>query len=546
MIPVESWARGGGGGGGRGGSRGGGGGGFSGGASRGGGGFSGGSRPSPSPSFGGGSRPSPTHSFSGGGRPSPSPSFGAGGGTRPGAGIGAGGTAGLGGGTRPGAGIGAGGTAGLGGGSRPGAGIGAAGSAGVGGGARPGAGVSGGAGNAAAAGRFNAPSQSQLGSFLGLPSDEGLGHAASAAPNRGAISNASTLPAAGSNFDVNYGTKEGPRGGQAAGVAVTGPQGNTAGKAAAVGPQGGAATVGGVKGADGGVAARGAAVGPNGGAAVAGGVQGPNGGTAARGAAVGPNGQVVAGRGAVGPGGYGGGGVVTAGPAGVGAGFTRVTPSGRYTAAAAVRGDYNNWGVYNRGWYANYPGAWFAAGWAANALWTPATWGTTAAYCGYVETPPVYYDYGNNVVYEDSVVYVNGESAGTTEEYYDQAMAIATEGTEAEAAPDGDWMPLGVFAFTKADNPKSDITIQLAVNKEGVIRGNYTDTATKQNQVIQGSIDKETQRAAFTVGDNKTSVIETGIYNLTKDEAPCLVHIGKEKTEQWLLVRLTNPEAAAG
>jgi hypothetical protein len=526
MTPVESWARGGGGGG-RGGSRGGGGG-FSGGASRGGGGFSGGARPSPSPSFGGGSRPSPAPSFSGGGRPSASPSFGAGGGTRPGAGTGAGGAAGLGGGTRPGAGIGAGG------------------SAGVGGGARLGAGVSGGAGSAAAAGRFNAPSQSQLGSFLGLPSDEGLGHAASAAPSRGAMSNASTLPAGGSNFDVNYGTKEGPRGGQAAGVAVTGPQGNTAGKAAAVGPQGGAATVGGVKGADGGVAARGAAVGPNGGAAVVGGVQGPNGGTAARGAAVGPNGQVVAGRGAVGPGGYGGGSVVTAGPAGVGAGFTRVTPSGRYTAAAAVRGNYNNWGVYNRGWYANYPGAWFAAGWAANALWTPATWGATAAYCGYVETPPVYYDYGNNVVYEDSVVYVNGESAGTTEEYYDQAMAIATEGTEAEAAPDGDWMPLGVFAFTKADSPKSDITIQLAVNKEGVIRGNYTDTATKQNQVIQGSIDKETQRAAFTVGDNKTSVIETGIYNLTKDEAPCLVHIGKEKTEQWLLVRLTNPEATAG
>ena len=81
-----------------------------------------------------------------------------------------------------------------------------------------------------------------------------------------------------------------------------------------------------------------------------------------------------------------------------------------------------------------------------------------------------------------------------------------------------------------------------ADDKEGVIRGNYTDSATKQNQVVQGSIDKKTQRVAFTVGDNKTSVIETGLYNLTKEEAPCLLHIGKDQTEQWLLVRLKQPQ----
>ena len=45
------------------------------------------------------------------------------------------------------------------------------------------------------------------------------------------------------------------------------------------------------------------------------------------------------------------------------------------------------------------------------------------------------------------------------------------------------------------------------------------------------NIDKKTQRAAWTVGDNKENVIETGIYNLTKDEAPALVHFGKDKTE---------------
>ena len=397
------------------------------------------------------------------------------------------------------------------------------------------------AGNAS---RFNAPSQNQLGNFLGLPSNEGIGHAS--APSPGAMFNASTLPAGGSKFDVNYGTKQGAGGGQAGAVTVTGPGGNTVGKAGAVGPQGGAAVVGGLQGAGGGTAAKGAAVGPNGGAAIVGGVQGPNGGSAAKGVAVGPNGQVVAGRGATGPGGYGGWGIATSGPAGVGAGFTRVTPSGRYTAAAAVRTNYNNWGIYSKGWYTNYPGAWFAAGWTANAIWNSATWGSAATYCGYSEQPPVYYDYGSNVVYEDSQVYVNGDSVGTTEEYYEKAASIASTGAKAAASPEGDWLPLGVFAFTKPENPNSDVTIQLAVNKDGLIRGNYSDSATKKNQVVQGSIDKESQRAAFTVGDNNANIIETGLYNLTKDEAPCLLHIGKDQTEQWLLVRLKNPEATAG
>ena len=115
---------------------------------------------------------------------------------------------------------------------------------------------------------------------------------------------------------------------------------------------------------------------------------------------------------------------------------------------------------------------------------------------------------------------------------------MASTGASAEASASGDWLPLGVFALTKPDAAKSNVTIQLAVNKQGIIRGNSTDTATNKNQVIHGSVDKKTQRVAFTVGDNQTEVVETGLYNLTKDEAPCLIHFDKDKTQQWLLVRL--------
>lgn len=350
--------------------------------------------------------------------------------------------------------------------------------------------------------RFNAgaaPNRSQLNSFLGLPSDEGLG--------------------GGGNFDVNHGSVEGPRGGVAGGVTVTGPGGNTVGKGAAVGPNGGAVAGRGFEGAGG--AKGGQAIG------------------------VGPGGRVAGGAAMRGPEGYGGGRGFVAGPGGVAAGFSRVTPSGRYTAAAAVRGNFHGYGMYGGAWYRNYPGAWLCAGWAANAAWNAATWDSVGAYMDYYPTEPVYYDYGNNVTYQDNSVFIDGQDVGTSEEYYNQAAQLATTGAEAEAPSDGDWLPLGVFSFTKPDQPSSNLVVQLAVNKDGVLRGNYTDTTSNQTQTIQGSVDKTTQRVAFTVGSNTTNVVETGLYNLTKDEAPALLHFGKDRTEQWLLVRL-NQDAADG
>ncbi len=351
----------------------------------------------------------------------------------------------------------------------------------------------------------NAPTRSSLNNFLGLPSDEGH--------NLGGTKSWSN-----DNWDINHGSTTGPRGGEAAVTSITGPGGNTVYRGGAVGPNGGAVAGRGFEGAGGASGGQAIARGPNGGIAAGGAIRGPNGGAAARGIAVGPNG-------------------------GVAAGFARVSPSGRYTAAAGVRTNYNHWGYYNRGWYGDHPGAWFAAGWAAGAAWAPCTWYDAAAYCGYASAAPVYYDYGNNVTYQDNSVYVNGQDVGTSQQYYDQAAQLAATGTQAEAPADGDWMPLGVFALTKQGVTKSDVTIQLAVNKAGIIRGNYTDSVTNQTQVVHGSVDKSTQRVAFTVGDNTKNIIETGLYNLTKDESPCLIHLGQDNTEQWILVRLKQPDA---
>ncbi|MCH8923324.1 MAG: hypothetical protein IIA67_09290 [Planctomycetes bacterium] len=63
---------------------------------------------------------------------------------------------------------------------------------------------------------------------------------------------------------------------------------------------------------------------------------------------------------------------------------------------------------------------------------------------------------------------------------------------------------------------------------------------------MQGSVDKTTQRAAWAIGNNKNTVFDTGIYNLTKDETQVLVHFGKEKTQTWFLVRMNDPDAEKG
>ena len=61
---------------------------------------------------------------------------------------------------------------------------------------------------------------------------------------------------------------------------------------------------------------------------------------------------------------------------------------------------------------------------------------------------------------------------------------------------------------------------------------------------VQGSVNKRSQRR-WTIGDKKDTVFETGIYNLTKEQTPLLVHFGKDRTQQWLLVRMQQPAAQA-
>jgi hypothetical protein len=265
-----------------------------------------------------------------------------------------------------------------------------------------------------------------------------------------------------------HGEYTGPRGNEIAGgkigTVVIGPNANvhaSGTKGAAVKTPGGTAVIGehgGATDGPGGVTAHGSrggvATGPRG--TVAAGSHGA--------VAVGPHGAVasggplVAGRGAYG-GGYG---------------------STRFVAAGDLRnqGDYlrRSFGYYNavtRRCYTDHPGAWFAAGLAAGAIWAAANWSAASSFCGYPSNSgATYYNYGDNVTYQDGQVYYDDQPYATEAQYARQASQFADTGQQ-QPPNDTRWQPLGVFAMVKGDETTSNDLFELAIDKNGVVRGNY-------------------------------------------------------------------------
>jgi hypothetical protein len=158
------------------------------------------------------------------------------------------------------------------------------------------------------------------------------------------------------------------------------------------------------------------------------------------------------------------------------------------------------------------------------------------------------YDYGVNVVYQGDNVYVDGKRESSAKEYSQQAIDLAntpkeqppppmppTEGKEAE------YLPLGVWAFVQEEKGDAYMFFQISIDKNRVVTGAYKNLLSGETSPISGQVDKKTQRLAWKIGSNSSTVVEAGLQNLTQDVASCLVHFDKDTTQTWLLVRLKDP-----
>lgn len=220
-------------------------------------------------------------------------------------------------------------------------------------------------------------------------------------------------------------------------------------------------------------------------------------------------------------------------------------------------GDCQGW--FRPSWWNNHPhgwGAWHYGYWYHNRPWN--YWWTVPAFSAVsswftwtapatVWAQPVYYDYGQggNVVYNNDVVYINEQPVAKADEFAQTAAVLASvpPPKDESVLETMEWMALGTFTITTDEKDLAPSRVlQLAVNKQGIISGTMFNSTTDKAHAVQGRVDKETQRVAFRIGDAEDVVCETGLYNLTQSEAPMLVHFGTDKVENYLLVRLDQPE----
>jgi hypothetical protein len=207
----------------------------------------------------------------------------------------------------------------------------------------------------------------------------------------------------------------------------------------------------------------------------------------------------------------------------------------------------NNW--FNNNWWNNHrmPNApwWHYHGYGpTNAWWRPCTWG---AFVGWFNvptwSPPIYYDYGSNVVINQDVVYLNNQPIASAPVYAQQAINLATVDNPPPKDSNIEWLPLGTFALSsKKDDDNPSTIVQLALSKDGLISGTWFNRSTDASAAVEGRCDPDTQRVAIHKEDQPDVVLDVGVYNLTQAATPCLVHFGTLQTQTWYMIRLDDQE----
>jgi hypothetical protein len=203
---------------------------------------------------------------------------------------------------------------------------------------------------------------------------------------------------------------------------------------------------------------------------------------------------------------------------------------------------------FSRDWYVRHRRAW-GGGWAWGNPWNVANWGTTAAWLGFgAATAPVWGGYGptNTTIYDTDNEELNvpgselptGQNLSPEELAAESAAArqLASKGTN-EPGQDVKFMPLGVFTLAPENQTEATAMLQLAVSKQGVLRGSYYDLLSDVDHPIRGSVDKKTQHVAWTFGPQGKVTFQTALGVLTEPSGPVSVHYENGQTRQWVLAR---------
>ncbi|MHB8901040.1 MAG: hypothetical protein ACYC6Y_20010, partial [Thermoguttaceae bacterium] len=143
---------------------------------------------------------------------------------------------------------------------------------------------------------------------------------------------------------------------------------------------------------------------------------------------------------------------------------------------------------FSPAWYAQHPKAWQAthpyAGEAAVAV-------TAVSLASFMAIQSTVVSGGTTVV----------ETSQPTPDQLQAAADLAQAGA-ATVDPAGEWMAVGVFALRPMDATTATRTIQLNVNRQGVLRGTHYDLLTEETADIAGAVDRNTTRVSWRIGEN--------------------------------------------
>ena len=236
---------------------------------------------------------------------------------------------------------------------------------------------------------------------------------------------------------------------------------------------------------------------------------------------------------------------------------------------------YHGYGNYYHGYGGiyGYPGGWYNSGFMEATMWTCIGMtgltdflGLAALTSNKKQAPaPV-----TNITYAGGNTYISGVPAT---DFYQQSQQLAQSAPPVVPAPvqspDNNnyvppiadqlaqgsnlpvanatataesWQPLGVFSLVEPGQSQSTTLFQMAINKDGIVRGNYMNQITNEKAPVQGALDKNTQRISWTVGSNPETVFSSSLSDLVKDKCKVLVQFGPQNSQEMAFKRMPKPK----
>lgn len=184
-------------------------------------------------------------------------------------------------------------------------------------------------------------------------------------------------------------------------------------------------------------------------------------------------------------------------------------------------------------WYAEHPNAWqythpYAEWWAVAGVVGLSNW------LGYSVAA------GSSTAATTTTADATS-TTGTTSATAESSASAGTTAAAASPPSDLEWLPLGVYATAPKGAAQAHVYQQLAVSRKGELKGNYYDSISNTVQPVSGSIDRETRKAAWTVGKSGGATFETTLDALVKTPSGVTMRSG-DSVQEWELVQMQKPE----